>query len=346
MRNNGSQPRFFVIEDEDAFLNLEQDWNALFARIASPTPFQRFSWGRLCWQRHRTIPGRRLYVAVLEVENRPVVIAPFVANRRFGVFATLTFLDSLTPQYNEILVGGECRSEEYIEMVIAGIRRDWRVLGLRLNWMPEESALAGSRPSLRLVASKTNRALYVDLDRYEGYDHYLHSLSPNLRRDHGRRVRQLREAGSFSHCLASRETAPTLLAWLFAKKRDWVARRFPKSEWLPAPGTEELFTAAAIEGLADRRTWVTALTIDDRPIAVALAYREGDILFSSKSAYDPAWHKMSPCRTLDLLDIEQAFKEGIHRVDMMIGDEFGKERFLGQARHVFSRRVRLARVRV
>lgn len=343
MRQAEPQPRFFVIEDENAFLRLEKDWNELFARLASPTPFQRFSWARLCWLRQRTITGRRLYVAVLKVEDRAVVIAPFVANRRLGVFATLTFLDSLTPQYNEILVGDERCSEDYVEMMIAGIRRDRRVLGLRLEWMPEDSVLARPRPSLRPIVTRSDRTLFIELDGYDGYEHFLSSLSSNLRRDHGRRMRRLGETAGFSYCFANLEIAPRLLTWLFAKKREWVSRRFPKSEWLSAPGTEELFTAAAIDGLDNGRTWLTALTVEGRPIAVALAFCESGILFSSKSAYDPAWHVMSPSRTLHLLDIQRAFQEGIHGIDMMLGDEFGKERFLGRARQVFSRRIRLTR---
>jgi CelD/BcsL family acetyltransferase involved in cellulose biosynthesis len=131
------------------------------------------------------------------------------------------------------------------------------------------------------------------------------------------------------------------MAWLFAAKRDWVDRKAPKSRWLSASGTEELFTAAAAEGLSSGRTWLTGLSVNGATIAAMLSFCEGRTLFFSKTAFDPAWQHLSPGRTLLLLNIERGFAEKMDKFDLMIGEGFGKERLADQTALVVNRRIRL-----
>src|SRR5262249_18034079 len=87
-----------------------------------------------------------------------------------------------------------------------------------------------------------------------------------------------------------------------------------------APGTEELFTIAAKEGIESGRTWISNLSIDGQTIAAILSFRENSTFYMSKITYDPAWHVYSPARTLLLLTVKLACDRKIKRCDLMPGE--------------------------
>jgi hypothetical protein len=61
-----------------SFNALRFDWDDFFGRAAVRTPFLRYSWLRLCWDRQRDIHGTGLFIVVVRNHDRPVLIAPLV----------------------------------------------------------------------------------------------------------------------------------------------------------------------------------------------------------------------------------------------------------------------------
>jgi CelD/BcsL family acetyltransferase involved in cellulose biosynthesis len=141
--------------------------------------------------------------------------------------------------------------------------------------------------------------------------------------------------------MADGSTCSSDMAWLFAEKRQWHDRMGKSSKWLKAPETEELFTAAAREGIDSGRTWLMVLSVDGATIAAALAFLEGSTLYGSKDAYDPAWHAYSPGRMLKLLIFERAFQEGIRKIDLAVGRYPWKDELASGMIMVRNRKVRL-----
>ena len=69
------------------------------------------SWLRLCWGHRRN--RSRLYIIVVRKHDQPVLIAPLIRRGR-----SLTFLDSATPQYNDVLVEESAATSKYLEFLL------------------------------------------------------------------------------------------------------------------------------------------------------------------------------------------------------------------------------------
>ncbi len=340
MLDQSSRLTFSVLRDEKSFTNLELDWQSLFLRAAVRTPFLRYSWARLCWARQRTDRSAQLFIIIVRENGRVVLIAPFLAHRIWPFFQTLSFLDSQTPQYNDVLVEGSEQTGEYVAYLCATLRSMSRVRRLRLLWIREDSPLSPYLASFPQRLKRIEWAPFIDLTKFGNWEAYVCSLSQKLRADHRRQMRHLQKLGGVTLRFANDCTLSDNIRWLFAAKRNWVERTQP-SPWLTAPETEKLFTSAAVEGLVLGRTWHLTLFLDVRPIAALLAFREEGTLYASKIAYDPDWQRYSPARTLMLLTIERAFKEGLEKCDLMIGEGDWKRRIATGSIKVTNRRVKL-----
>jgi CelD/BcsL family acetyltransferase involved in cellulose biosynthesis len=284
----------------------------------------RYSWLRRCWERQRTVHGTSLFIVALREGGRTVLIAPFVM-RPCGFWRReLSFLDSLTPQYNDVLVvSGDCA--RYLDSLWRLLHTMPRIERFAANWVRDDSVLS---PDLRDGASKQKAVLeapFIDLTKFASWDEYQRSLSPSLQVDHRRQQRRLARAGAAFRASDDRSYSNDM-AWLFAEKLNWLERTGAESKWLTAPGTERFFTAAVCDFMASGRLWLTTFAASGATIAACLCVREGETLYLSKIAYDRAWHSFSPARTLILLAIERAFHEGLKRCDLMIGADAWKQR--------------------
>lgn len=311
---------YCVLRDEASLLALQSDWEDLFQRAAVRTPFLRYSWIMLCWDRQRSERSGAPFVVVVRDGGRAVLIAPFVARRSHRFFLNLSFLDSLTSQYNDVLVEESARTVEYVAYLWATLCKLPRIRKLRLSQLRDDSLLNPHLVGARLRTEEAGPAPFIDLTRFGDWESYFGSLSKKLRSDHRRQIRHLQTLGSIEFRFANRATLPADIAWLFAAKREWLKRTQLVSNWLSASGTEELFTAAAAEGLSLRRTWLAILSLNSKTIAACLSFREDLTLYVSKIAFDWQWQLYSPGRTLLLLTLERAFKEGLMKCDLMIGE--------------------------
>lgn len=321
-----SQFELTVIRDEDGFSALKPEWEGLFERSSVRTPFLRYSWAKLCWERQRSGPGR-LFIVVIRDGGRTVLIAPFVAVRRRRIFFDLAFLDSMTPHYNEVLIEQSENAQAYIAHLCYFIKRLYRLRKLQLSSQRDDSPLWAHFEAIPMAGGDDVPSPYIDLTQFPNWETYYAGLSKNLRNDHGRKLRQLARVGAVDFRLSTSETVQEDVAWLFAAKRDWHTRKQMPSTWLPAPGTEELFAAAAAEGIPSGRTWLTILSVDGKTVAAYLNFREGATLYLSKLTYDEKWQHYSAGRALMLMTLEHAFKNGIEKYDLMISNDAWKDRF-------------------
>jgi len=262
-------------------------------------------------------------------------MAPVVRGGR-----TLLFLSSLTPQYNDVLV-------EQSDDVAAYVDYFWNVLCqghwiryFAANGIRNDSPLAARLATAPLVSDGPRfRSPFLDMRKFGDWETYLQSS--RVQRDHRYQVRRLEKRGVVFR-MANADSCSSDMAWLFAQKRQSFDPMDRSSEWLRAPETEEFFTAAAREGIGSGRTWLTVLSIDGATIAALLSFREGPILYLSKTAYDYAWRRYSPGRTLCMLTIERAFREHLCEIDFGLGGYMWKDWLsTGTYRRVRSRTVRL-----
>ena len=328
-----------IIRDEAALQSLEHEWDDLFKRGAVQTPFLRYSWTRLCWDRQRAIPQTTLFVIVVRNHGRPVLIAPLVMRKEM-----LSFLDSVTPQYNDVLVDESDEGPRYVDHLCQILHRVHSNRRFVSDWVRDDSLLSAHLASAQqLKKAITSGAPFIVLDRFTDWKSYLHRLGKNLRHDHERQLRNLAKRGALDFRMSNDNTCRGDMAWLFAQKREWLEREGKPTKWLLAPATEELFTAAAKRGICSGQTWLTVLSVDGETIAAMLSFREGSTLYVSKTAYDPAWRVYSPSRTLLLLTLERAFQEGLSKIDLMIGRSPWKEKLATGTIKMRNRAIRLSR---
>jgi CelD/BcsL family acetyltransferase involved in cellulose biosynthesis len=326
-----------IARDEMSFKALQGEWEELFARAAVQTPFLRYSWLQLCWNRQRNVNGTSLFIVVVRKHDRPVLMAPLVERER-----RLLFLDSLTPQYNDVLVEDSGDAPVYVDYfwkVLCGLRT---VRHLESKWTRDDSILARHLAKARKESGGGIwRAPFIDFSKFDNWEGYLQGLPGKLRQGHRRRLRNLQRCGAVEFRMANAQSCSSDMAWIFAQKRRWADRMGKSDVWIRAPATEEFFTAAAREGIESGRTWLTVLSVDGATIAATLAFREGSTLYGSKDGYDPAWHTYSPGRMLKVLTFERAFEHGIQKVDLMIGGYPWKIELANGMIRVRSRTVRL-----
>ncbi len=326
-----------IVRDEMSFAELEFEWDGLYRRALSQTPFLRYPWVRLCWERHREVCGTQLFIVVVRDDRRPVLIAPFVV-RSDDMF----FLDSLTPQYNDVLIEDSVRASSYVSYLcqtIAGIGHLRRFVSA---WVRADSPFAKHLVTVgRSVKTTAFKACFIDLAKFGEWEAYLQSFSRKLRRDHGRQLRNLESRGPVKFRMADASSLDHDVAWLFAQKRQWLDQKRRASDWLRTHETEAFFAAAAREGLGSNRTWLTALSTDSGIVAAMLSFREGPDLYMSKIAHDPAWGAYSPGRTLLLLTIQRAFQHGVLKCDLMTGRSALKEVLATGSTAVLNQKIRV-----
>ncbi len=342
----GSPFHIDVVSDEAAFADLQPEWDALAETQGDRSIFQFHGWIHRAWQRHRGLPRRRLHIVTIRDAGELVLVAPFVKLVDWYGTSVIAFLDSLTPQYNDILVTTDARSGLAYECFRQHLGKSSLVRALKLNGVRADARIAplldaaGGRQTWSTVAK------FRDLSAISDGSSFFDQLSAKSRYNFRRYVRHLEKRGSmrFRRFRTPAEIkAP--VQWIFERKREWMRSQPGLSDWLLADGTAEFFEDMAMTEAARGRAEVTAIELDGLLISAILTFRCGGTLFASKLAYDPAWGKASPGWLTTTRIMMDACDEGIRTFDMMIGSDEWKERFHGKSVLVGNYRVSPRRIR-
>ncbi|RWO80993.1 GNAT family N-acetyltransferase [Mesorhizobium sp.] len=333
--------RVEVIDRPAEFPRLAIEWDELAKGAADLAVFRSHEWVSRCWQRHQTMHGRSMHIVVIRDGGELVLAAPFVRIADWYGTATLVWLDSMTPLYNDILVVHDQRSDALKQALRRYIQRQWSIRALKLNCVREDAEIA---PLLNKVgASRTweTAASALDISSFASRDDFLASQSSKARYNLRRYIRQMEREGPvrFREIASARELE-TSVRWIFAHKRKWVEARFGAANWIAAPGAEEMFLDVSTFESSRGRASVMALETKQEIIAAVLLFRCGGTVFLSKLAYDPGWRKVSPGWVLLMHIIGEACATGIRSVDFMIGRDAWKDRFGVQSVAVSNYRLR------
>lgn len=133
-----------------------------------------------------------------------------------------------------------------------------------------------------------------------------------------------------------REVGPLRFEWRTGDRRALEALFEWKSRQYEETGVKDKFASRWVVQLAERAASrrsgsfegvVAALYHDDRPLAVHLGIRDGDVLAWWLPAYDPRWSRYSPGLQLLVRLLEEAPGRGVARVHLGQGDERYKRSF-------------------
>jgi CelD/BcsL family acetyltransferase involved in cellulose biosynthesis len=93
---------------DDAFASLAGEWNELYPRCSTATPFQSYAWLE-SWWREYGVPGR-LRLALVRMNGRLVAAAPLMVQRR-GPWLVLSPLGQGLSDFTEILLDDRWAAE-------------------------------------------------------------------------------------------------------------------------------------------------------------------------------------------------------------------------------------------
>jgi CelD/BcsL family acetyltransferase involved in cellulose biosynthesis len=115
-----------VLRDDDALTGLRPEWDSLFERCPTATPFQSHAW-LWSWWRTYGVPGR-LRVVLVRHDDRLVAAAPLLLIRRWGC-AVLTPLGGDLSDFTDVLVD-EAVAPKAAQALAGALlaQRDWQLI--------------------------------------------------------------------------------------------------------------------------------------------------------------------------------------------------------------------------
>ena len=326
---------------DDAGLSLlRDDWIDLQSRALRPTPYASYDWISLCWQLHRPDSRKRPHIITARHRGRLVLAVPFLARRLPIGLSIVSWIDSQTPFYSDILLEDSAVGLAATRLAAAALLGDRGILRMRLNLVPQDAAAQHLLVHLRARLKSSSPVGSMDLGRFAGRSDFLRSLSQNLRRDFTRTQKLLSQLGRVEIGVAqSVDQIRPALAWLFSAKAQRLERQGRLGSWFRDPRTALLFTSACEMGLSTGACKLFLLELNDTLVAAELVFVTDGVYYLSKSMYDDGLPKSSPGTLLRLSVIMDAIDNGARHVDFMLGTYPWKQRMQTSTRAVGSYRI-------
>jgi CelD/BcsL family acetyltransferase involved in cellulose biosynthesis len=315
------QNRVETVSEYQAFLDLEPSWNALVEAAGIDHPFLEHAWVRTWWECFGS--GSRLHILVLKEREEVIAIAPLISTvvRMFGVSVRRLgfFYNAHVPRADFLIARGFGYAHRLIWNHLRSISGSWDVLQLCQLSSGSETleAMAGFASEDGFPAgiwfSGASPFLALDISWRQYHDSLAAKHRANLRN----RFKRLNQTGSVTlETTREQQSLPEALNAGF---------RLEESSWKKEAGTAiscdrnvrefyETFARRAAE-----RNWLRLnfLRAGTKRVAFdySLAYR--DQIFLLKLGYDPEFSPYSPSNLLMAMVLENAFKQGLNKYDLL-----------------------------
>jgi len=331
-----------VLCDLPAFLAIHDEWEDLRARARFATVFLSHKWLRLGWeQRWRRFPNR-LRVVLVRDRGRLVMAGAFVVYL-FRGWPAVHFLDSGTPQSDDVLYVESGENLEQARLLLRALRGSLPLpMTLRARRLRDDSPVLAGAQALdwRTRTRQPMIATTVELADHADFESYLQSLSAKTRSGHRRHLRQLMALDCFSFRHETGEERFVALDWLLARKREWLDRKRLRADWLKDRSFDR-FVEQLLRGEDAPEFWVLTIRTGERIIAAKLCFIERETLNFSKITHDPAFDRLSPGFTINVLMVREAMAAGLTRIDMGFGNYDTKSRLTKRTHEVLLARIEM-----
>ncbi len=331
-----------VLRDLRAFLALREDWEALRARARFASVFLSHKWLRLSWELTWRRPFNRLRIVLVRDNGRLVMAGAFVLYL-FNGWPAIGFLNSGTPQHDDVLYEPSAETEARARALLLALRSSVAFpRTLRSQRLREDCPLRAAAAAMGLVSRTRNRliAVSLDLSRHASYEAYLGQLSKRTREGHRRQLKRLEALEGFRYRRETGDNRFEAIAWLFERKRRWAIEKGVAADWLQNRHIDR-FTDRLLHGDDAPDFWVLTMRLGPRIIAAKLCFLERDTLNYSKITHDPEFDTYSPGFTANVLMIRDAFEAGFTRIDLGQGNFETKRRLSKQTHEVLVERIEL-----
>jgi CelD/BcsL family acetyltransferase involved in cellulose biosynthesis len=323
-------------------------WREL-ERHSEPNPFLTFEWMSAWW--HALGDGRTPWLVVAEDERGSVVgIAPLMRTQvgagAFGDAATLECIGQ--PQADRLgFVTRRGRETEVAGAVASFLRdrADWDVL--RLKNVPVEapgftSFTSAFRDDHIVLVEPGHTCPYLPIEGT--WDAYFRSRQKRFRvglRHDQRRI--LEELGGRMTVCKDPEHAKRALEFLFEHNAARFAVATGTRSGFGDPRVQAFHLEIAPRMLEQGMLDCRVIEAGDAIVAVDYGFRHGGKVWGYNAAFDARYEAYGLGRVLLGWAIEQAFLEGLHEYDFLLGDYAYKRRWATHSRQ--HREIIVARLR-
>lgn len=325
MTTNGADIVIDILRGDDALRSIVPEWAELH-RMTGALPHTAPEWILRCWRLTGRTGRRKLNVIAARLHGRLILVAPLMRARDITGRHTLSWIQSDTPFYCDLVVERSAAGERAIGAVADVLRAGREGYRLRLNSVRKGAAAESLLARLGAVRKSSGTARVIPLDRFENFDAFLGQLSANFRQHFRRMLRLLERRGPVQlELVKNPEEIAAALRWLLDQKLAKIGERSPR--WLRSPDTYDFLRETVVAGLATGACSLYRLSVGGHPVAIDVAMRDDRTFYLSKCAYDPDWHSLSPGMVLAILLIREALAQGLSRFDLMGGNHQWKTRF-------------------
>lgn len=321
----GHQPvadGYELVTDWAGFEALEADWTDLLERMEGhKNPFLSYNW-HWHWCRHYLDDAGRdgpqtLQIVVGRKDGRVTMIWPLVLYRELGL-RILRFMGEPVSQYADILV--EPGSGD-----VAALKTCWEHLcgkakpdALVVRKARHDGAVYPLLTALGAIETAAEEAPFADLSPLTDYSAYETRFSKRFRRNCRRQCNRLEDDGALGFTLVREsDEARGLMAHAFHMKREWL-----RETGRIAPSfNDERFASffAGIAGAVDRPAGcvVSALMIDDQPIAVEVGILNAGQYAGHIGAFEARYGRLSPGTHQMARTVAKLIEMDIERYDLL-----------------------------
>ena len=311
-----------VINDYDAFVAFEAEWDDTVQRARVPHPFLSHAWVRTWWDAFSTPPSR-LYIQVVRASGRVTAIAPFMRDTAamYGIPARrVRFIhNDHTPRTDVIIADDADASCQAIWRALRADRERWDVLllGQIQRDSQTQNVFRELAAAERLCTGtwRSNDSPYLPISG--SWEAYLNSLPAKFRSNLRNRMSRLAKIGPVSlEILTDRQAIAA------AAEEAW---RLESSGWKSDAGTaiasdpavHRFYTTLIERGTNAGWLQLLFLRVGDRRVATSYGACFDKRLFLFKTGYDPAFATGAPFKMLTSLAIQHASERGLSEVDFL-----------------------------
>lgn len=335
-----------IIERDEDFASLHQEWNQLLERSEANTIFLTWEWLYTWWQHFNS--DRQLAIILIEHNNQLVGIAPFFREHfRVGRFISLQSLQWLgigevgsdylnlisEPGYEKDVCRKVCEE-------ISHNAKNWDLL--KLTDLPSGGhaytnffTFFAEDKAFEYQLGREYICPYIQLKGYS-WGSFLKDLSANMRYNLRRRNRQVFEllGAKVTQCEEKSDIAPFLDSIFDMHLKRWNLRG--GSDGFSTPQVHAFHQAVAIELFNKGWLRLYLLEIEHKPVAGIYGMEYKDTFYFYQSGMLPEWERYSVGMVLLGQTIKDSISRQLTTYDFLHGTENYKFNWTQTLRHTSS----------
>ncbi len=327
-----------IINGDEIFTVLADEWDALAQRGMTDTPFQTLAYQESWWKNLRP-EGSGLHSIITRSDDHQLAAIACLYITSQG---TVNFNGCVEETDYLDLISEARHAEEAWRLIIDSIFSEdypqWRLLELC-----NVPAISPTRTILSRLVESIGQCVVESINEVcpvihlpDSFDAYLQSLDSKQRREIRRKLRRAQGAGAELKIISPEDDLDqavadflTLLQKSTYEKRDWLTK-----------GRRTLFYAMAKAAQEAGTLQLIFLNIGDRNAAALFNFDYGDRIWVYNSGLDPdAFGNLSLGVVLTAKAIEWAIENGRAEFDFLRGSETYKYRFGAEDTTIFRLQV-------